>query len=304
MRMRHECVHRLALAVALTLAFRWTPPLLHPPGTPCSFLPCLLSLFKAFCDADNATATEHSWDPMRRWSALSRTLRTPRGSKSHEHLQNLRKSDPLISLSAWHDWQQLFENSRYSPQARAHQLAVYERGLMRATRAAAEATAAAAAIAERMNETVSPFLNPNAAHATNELKRAMHLGRLRTVDGYQPSAAGEAEEAATTPATSKVDHKVRPERFSNDSVMCWDVGYMGSPTLRPAVRHSPTLHGGAPPLPPIADLDGGIPPPYSAKGKLPADPSSPGSVMGLPLEPLDEATDFRRYKLGEAIAES
>ena len=257
---------------------------------------------------------------MRRWNALARTLRAPRGSKSYEHLLNLRRSDPLIQPSAWHDWQRIVEDSRRSQQARAHQMAMYERGLMRASRAAAEATAAAlAAERNRNHEAVSPFLRPknmDAASSDTGLKRAMHLGRLKTVDGTNPGYNSPEEGPNPPLAYTGSPHAKhhRPERCSNDSIMCFDVGYaadaaakLGSPTLRPAVRHSPTLHGGANPLPPIVDLDG----PASAHpspAELPAyklpDPSSPGSVMGLPLEPLDETHSFHRYSLGEGVTDT
>jgi len=42
----------------------------------------------------DSSPTEHSWEPMRRWHAMEKQLREPRGAKSVEHLEALRQSDP------------------------------------------------------------------------------------------------------------------------------------------------------------------------------------------------------------------
>jgi len=53
--------------------------------------PCLGSLAP---QRERPAHHELSYDPARRYSALARTLREPRGSKPFEHLRNLRISDP------------------------------------------------------------------------------------------------------------------------------------------------------------------------------------------------------------------
>ena len=114
---------------------------------------------------------EHPWDPERRYAALARTLREPRGSKSTEHLANLRHSDPLIRLSGWHDWAALREGARRSWPARIHQQRLIDRGM----RAHAQATAS---LALEQGEA------DLAAARKRSVKRDLHLGRLRTVDSH------------------------------------------------------------------------------------------------------------------------
>ena len=48
---------------------------------------------------------EHPWEPCARWAAMAPYLREPRGSKSTEHLENLRCSNPLIHARI--DWNEL-----------------------------------------------------------------------------------------------------------------------------------------------------------------------------------------------------
>jgi len=47
-------------------------------------------------DKENLSATEYSYDPVKRYQALAHTLRSPRGSKSEEHLEILRQSNPCL----------------------------------------------------------------------------------------------------------------------------------------------------------------------------------------------------------------
>ena len=69
------------------------------------------SLFKRFSEAasEPPSSCELPYDPMKRYNALNKTksLKLPKGHKSPEHLENLRKSDPLINLWAWHDYNEL-----------------------------------------------------------------------------------------------------------------------------------------------------------------------------------------------------
>jgi len=58
---------------------------------------------------DDVSKTELPWEPMARYNAMARHMRTQRGSKSAEHLANLRRSDPTINLSGWLDWRALHE---------------------------------------------------------------------------------------------------------------------------------------------------------------------------------------------------
>ena len=45
-----------------------------------------------------------------------------------EHLENLRKSDPLVNLAAWHDWSELRAQIKTSRHAWVHQQAVSVHG--------------------------------------------------------------------------------------------------------------------------------------------------------------------------------
>lgn len=62
------------------------------------------TFFKLYRNPGPVSACELPWDPERRYRALTRSLRRHRGWKTTEHLENLRKSDPLINIHAWHDW--------------------------------------------------------------------------------------------------------------------------------------------------------------------------------------------------------
>jgi len=73
--------------------------------------------------------TEHAWEPRRRFAALARSLHQPRGAKSADHLQQLRLSDPLINLAAWHDWHALCEQAQATAQYRVHQQALVNRAM-------------------------------------------------------------------------------------------------------------------------------------------------------------------------------
>lgn len=129
-----------------------------PPGT----------LFKFKALAENTTvapeavsACEEPWAPMARYHALARTLKPQRGAKSFEHLKNLRKSDPLINLSAWHDWQQLAARVKRSKAARVHQQALIDRAFRAHAQQTVSQTAShlmAALEREKNKETTTRFL--------------------------------------------------------------------------------------------------------------------------------------------------
>lgn len=175
------------------------------------------TLFKRFRSATSGPTSkcELPWDPERRYIGLcaANVLRTPRGHKSIEHLENLRQSDPLVNPRAWHDWAALTTEVKASRAARVHQQALIDRAL----RAHALRTAAPTAD--------TPILKSMTPMSTNALKRAMHLDRLRTVDEYEP----------------------RAERHSNDSIMAH---YIDAPPfdLSPA---SPAAQKPLPPAPPL-----------------------------------------------------
>ena len=58
---------------------------------------------------------------MTRYRQLAKVLRAPRGTKTAEHLDNLRKSDPLINLPAWLDMRALSEGIKTTAAYKAHQ---------------------------------------------------------------------------------------------------------------------------------------------------------------------------------------
>jgi len=78
-------------------------------------------------EAEGNSATEISWEPLARYRALARTLRLPRGSKSLEHLEVLRKSDPLIHIQSWIDWSEVWQCMRHTHAYQANQQALAER---------------------------------------------------------------------------------------------------------------------------------------------------------------------------------
>merc|ERR1719506_1761369 len=90
-------------------------------------------LFKSFREAaaEPASTTELPWEPTARFAALSKQhgLRAPRGAKTAEHLEALRKSDPLIRIEAWHDWGTLRARALASRAAKVHQQALITRAL-------------------------------------------------------------------------------------------------------------------------------------------------------------------------------
>ncbi|KAL3922019.1 MAG: hypothetical protein SGPRY_004705 [Prymnesium sp.] len=89
-------------------------------------------LFEQIRQANSGTLSpcELAWEPLTRYQAMARLTREPRGSKSVEHLRNLRRSDPTISLNGWHDWRALYAGVRASPLARVQEQAQIHRAHM------------------------------------------------------------------------------------------------------------------------------------------------------------------------------
>lgn len=199
------------------------------------------SLFKSFADAsrESPSPCEHPYEPTRRFVALSaaRTERTRRGAKTSEHLEHLRRSDPLIRIEAWIDWSTLHEQVKASRAAHVHQQALIDRAVRAHARLTASALTStfepAAAFAASIKEGPptkgkdvlaahkafkaegssarrhgaderAPWCLPGPTGSpSNNLKRRMHLGRLKSVDDV--STADERDG--------------RGERVSSDSVM-------------------------------------------------------------------------------------
>jgi len=92
-----------------------------PPGT----------IFKAFRCVDQGSISEYSYDPLTRYHGLGKSVRRrARGEKSPEHLENLRCSDPLINLSAWHDLRELYASIRTTAAYQDNQAGFIRRGLI------------------------------------------------------------------------------------------------------------------------------------------------------------------------------
>jgi len=70
---------------------------------------------------------EIPWDPEIRFNAMARHLRQPRGSKSVEHMEELRKSDPTISAHGWFSCREIVESARKTRPYLANQAAIIER---------------------------------------------------------------------------------------------------------------------------------------------------------------------------------
>jgi len=196
------------------------------------------SLFKAFTDSrqSDKSATEHPWEPMRRYAAMARVLKEPRGSKSAAHMDELRKSDPLVSLHAWHDWQELHAQVKASWAAQIHQQRLLDHqvkawSIERASRARAQHSATSAT-APRGNTAPTGTGKrddlPVHASSTNRLKRGLHLGRLQTVDSKRLQTVD-----------SKPGAEWRAERHSSDSVMACleeeDARLVATPTHKPSI---------------------------------------------------------------------
>lgn len=99
------------------------------------------TLFRGFRSKDSSVA-EHSSEPMTRYHSLPKAeRRMPRGWKSWEHLENLRKSDPLTNLSAWLDVDQLYDSIKKTRAYKAHQAALIRRALHAHARATRQAGA-------------------------------------------------------------------------------------------------------------------------------------------------------------------
>lgn len=153
--------------------------------------------------------TEYTYDPVRRYQALAKVekLRGKRGSKSAEHLKNLRQSDPLIRLCAWHDWGALRDAVRRSYAARIHQQRLIDRGMrahaMRTANLLVENTTSSLEDDEAKHTAYISHLSASHNRARS-LKHELHLGRLHTVDESGPTGARSSK---------------RDERSSSDSVI-------------------------------------------------------------------------------------
>ena len=133
--------------------------------------------------------------------------------------ENLRKSDPLINLNAWHDWKVLHEEIRYSRAARIHQQALIDRAIHAHARLTSTTVNSPGKYARlHATDTMAPWVLPPAKvglgykeglHSSNSHKRAMHLGgRLEALDET---------------------HR-RDERTSSDSV----IAFLGAPPVPPS----------------------------------------------------------------------
>jgi len=169
-------------------------------------------LFKRFSEAvsEPSSRTELPWDPMKRFRHLSAggVLHKPRGSKSTEHLANLRKSDPLINLAAWHDWKALHQLAANSRAAKIHKQALVDR----AQRAHARLKAGPG--------TTAPWVPPGEKLSNNKIRRAMFF----------------------VPSLQSMDEYGRGERASNDSVMAFELGYSDVSDSRTAAQKNANAH--------------------------------------------------------------
>eukprot|EP00322_Chrysochromulina_rotalis_P002312 CAMPEP_0115850752 /NCGR_PEP_ID=MMETSP0287-20121206/12128_1 /TAXON_ID=412157 /ORGANISM="Chrysochromulina rotalis, Strain UIO044" /LENGTH=310 /DNA_ID=CAMNT_0003304763 /DNA_START=77 /DNA_END=1009 /DNA_ORIENTATION=+ len=91
-----------------------------PPGT----------LFKQIYSREQTSAAELPWEPCARFNALSKTFREKRGAKTVEHLEVLRKSDPLNNLANWPDWSEVYAQIRSSHAYEVHQDAIVRRAML------------------------------------------------------------------------------------------------------------------------------------------------------------------------------
>ena len=179
-----------------------------PPGT----------LFKAFHGPDtSASKTEVSWEPMARWHALAKSLRTPRGHKSYEHLEQLRKSDPLINLSAWIDWSKLRLSIEQTRAYQTNQKALTARASRRSLQSSANGAASVAAAVKA----ASPLKARRPQSARDERSSSdsvMVLDPYGEVDRRSRSTdedEGDSAEESVAPSPVSVEAKLQSRRYED-----------------------------------------------------------------------------------------
>jgi len=183
-----------------------------PPGT----------LFKAFHGPDtNASKTEVSWEPMARWHALAKSLRTPRGHKSYEHLEQLRKSDPLINLSAWIDWSKLRLSIKQTPAYQTNQKALNTAA--RASRFCLQTSANGAASVAAVVKAASPLNAPLARRPQSARDERSSSDSVMVLDPYgevdrrsrSDEDEGDSAEESVAPSPVSVEAKLQSMRYED-----------------------------------------------------------------------------------------
>ena len=184
-----------------------------PPGT----------LFKAFHGPDtSASKTEVSWEPVARWHALAKSLRTPRGHKSYEHLEQLRKSDPLINLSAWIDWSKLRLSIKQTPAYQTNQKALNTAA--RASRLCLQTSANGAASVAAVVKAASPQDAPSARRPQSARDERSSSDSVMVLDPYAEvdrrsrstdEDEGDSAEESVAPSPVSVEAKLQSMRYED-----------------------------------------------------------------------------------------
>ena len=179
-----------------------------PPGT----------LFKAFHGLDtSASKTEVSWEPMARWHALAKSLRMPRGHKSYEHLEQLRKSDPLINLSAWIDWSKLRLSIEQTRAYQTNQKALTARASRRSLQSSANG-AASVAVAVKAASPLKARRPQSARDERSSSDSVMVLDPYGEVDRRSRSTdedEGDSAEESVAPSPVSVEAKLQSRRYED-----------------------------------------------------------------------------------------
>jgi len=181
------------------------------------------TLFAMVAESEDGAANmrvEHSYHPCRRYATLARALRPSprRGLKSSAHSLECRRSDPLIRLEGWLDWEAETRRVRASADAALN----HHGANLRAMRAHARATPRALELkmikisAEAERET-SRWLE----HASYEDQSAQSTASSAS----SASSGSDADETSRDDGVEKRrEEKRHEERVSGDSVIAAIVG--------------------------------------------------------------------------------
>jgi len=159
-----------------------------------------------------------------------------------EHLENLRKSDPLVNLAAWHDWSELRAQIKTSRHAWVHQQALRDRAQRAHARLSKASKKTGSTITPSGGHTASTKAAPTRrAQALQTPPRAqMHYSMLPTYASIK-TATSHAPKQQSTKTSPFVQHGAHGASPGGDLKAPWAAGTSSaSPTKMYGVgAHSP-----------------------------------------------------------------
>jgi len=190
-----------------------------------------LFALKRYQEEGATSSCELAWEPMKRYQMLAHTLKRPRGAKTAEHLENLRRSDPLINLSAWHCWTDLHQYYKQTWHAKVHQQAMINRSFRAHQRSillqSHDERLPAAPREERTSadSVISLLVEPSLADLDeSEATQGMEANSPSSVlDSYEWHP-GDAHRSKPTVRTSK-----KVKRHSNERPRDWSCVHIETP---------------------------------------------------------------------------